>query len=174
MKCKKIESFIYVYNELDEKVRSQVNEHLEGCLSCKALFVEISHQQSLIRAVAEMPVFAASPERITRNIMQAIETSNESWFNKVVSILSTYWLRASLAVASVLLAGFFFAELSTDYSGTVINSSNTASNNIKLNTSRFLKAQVKRRESTNQISFYDCLKQPDCDLLKNHKTNKAL
>jgi predicted anti-sigma-YlaC factor YlaD len=173
MKCKKIESFIYVYNELDEKERNQVNTHLEGCLSCKALFAQLNHQYSMIRTVAEMPVFATSPERITRNIIQAIETTNENWFDKIVSILGTYWLRASLAVVSVLLAGFFFAELSTDYSGTVINSSNTASNNIKLDTPRFLKAQVKRR-ATNQISFYDCLKQPDCDLLKNHKTNKTL
>jgi predicted anti-sigma-YlaC factor YlaD len=174
MKCEKFEFLIYVYNELDEKERNQVDTHVQRCLSCNALFARINQQHALIRKVSEIPVFAASSQRVTKNIMQAIETSNENWFDKVVSILHTYWLRTSLAVASVLLTGFYFAELSTDYSGTVINSSHVVSNNIRLNTSKFLEAHIKRRETTNQISVYDCLKQSDCDFLKNLKTNKDL
>jgi uncharacterized membrane protein YgcG len=174
MKCKKIESFIYVYSELDEQEKQIVNTHVHGCLSCQALFAKINHQHSLIRKVGEMPVLADSPERIKRNIMQAIETRKENWFDTIISMVRIYWLRTSFAVASILLAGFFFTELSTDYSRTVINSNNSVLNNIRLNTPKFLKAHVDRRESTNQISFYDCLKHADCDFLKNLKLNKNL
>jgi anti-sigma factor RsiW len=174
MKCEKIETLMYVYNELDEKEKNQVNTHLAGCLSCKALFAEISHQHSIIRKVGLMPVFATSPVRITRNIMQTIETSNKSSIEKVVSIFSAFWLRAALAVASFLLTGFFFAELDAGYSRTAANSNNMTSNMIRLNTSKFLEAHKRRRETSNQISFYDCLKLSDCDYLKNLKTNKNL
>ncbi len=171
MKCKKIELSIYLYSELNERERHQVDTHINGCSSCKALFVQVNNQRSIIHKLAEAPVLSATPERIKRNIMQAIESSKRNWFDEIILMVNQYWLRISLAVASTLLAGVFFAELSTDYSRTAFNSTSVSSN-IRLNTPKFLKDHVERRGSTNQVSFYDCLKQSDCDFLKNLKTNK--
>jgi predicted anti-sigma-YlaC factor YlaD len=173
MKCKKIESLIYLYNELDEGEKHQVDTHMDGCSSCKDLLAQVIDQHSLIRRVVEIPILAASPERIKRNILQAIESNKPTWLDKINAMVSFYWLRTSLAVASILLVGFFFVEFSADYSLPTINATYN-STNIPLNTPKFLQAQVKRRESTHQISFYDCLKQSDCDFLKNLKPNKSL
>jgi predicted anti-sigma-YlaC factor YlaD len=171
MKCEKIESLIYLYNELDKQQRHQVDMHLSGCSSCKALFGQVNDQYSMIRNIGEMPIVAESPERIKRGIMQAIESSKKNLLDEIISIVTAYWLRVSLSVASILLAGFFFVELSVVYSRTTVNSTYSVSSTY-LNTPKFLKAHVKRRESSNQVSFYDCLKQGDCDYLKNLKTDK--
>jgi len=172
MKCDEIESLIYLYNELDEQERYQVDTHVKDCASCKTFFVTLNNQHSLIQKASELPISAAYPERIKRNIMQVVERSNRNWMEELFSIATSYWLRASLAVASILLAGFFFVEFST-YSRISIPSTNATSSTY-LNTSKFLKAHMERRESTNQVSFYDCLKQSDCDFLKNLKPNKNL
>ncbi len=174
MKCEKIVSSIYLYNELDEQERHQVDIHIDGCSSCKILFTQTSNQQLLIRKAGETPILAASPERIKRNIMQAIVGTKRNWFDEIILIVNQYLLRASLVVASILLTAFFFSELSADYTRTPLNSTYTASSGIRLNTPKFLKDHIKRREATNQVSFYDCLKQSDCDFLKNLKTNKNL
>lgn len=173
MKCGKIESLIYLYYELDQQERHLVDMHMNECSSCKALFVKTSGQHSLIRKVGEMPLTARSPEQIKRNIMKAVESSNRNWFDEFVTIVTTHWIRAPLAVASMLLTGFFFVELSSDHSQMNIRSKYTASTTY-LNTSKFLEVQVKRRESVAQVSIYDCFKQKDCDFLKNLKTNKNL
>ncbi|MBL7872660.1 MAG: zf-HC2 domain-containing protein [Cyclobacteriaceae bacterium] len=171
MKCAKIESLIYLYNELDEREKLYVDVHKDGCASCRSLFVQRGQQHIWIREVGAMPVLAASPPRIKRNIMQAIEANKENSFTEIINIVTMYWLRASLAIASILIAGLFFAQRSADYSRTVLNSTNSVSNGIRLNTPQFLKAHLKRRESANQISFYDCLKQSDSEFLKNLKAN---
>ena len=106
--------------------------------------------------------------------MQAIESTHRNLLDEVISIITSYWLRASLAVASMLLTAFFYMEFSDGYSKTPLNSTYSASSGIRLNTPKFLKDHIKRRESTNQVSFYDCFKQSDCDFLKNLKTNKNL
>lgn len=172
MKCEKIESLLFLYTELTEDEKLRVDKHVQSCASCNSLFIRLTHQQQLIRQVAETPVLVGNSTRIKNSVMQAIVVSNKNWFQEFFETVKEFWLRTSMAFASILLVGFFFAELSTEYSCTKFNSTYSALSNVHLNTANFLKAHVDRRESTNQVSVYECLKQHDCEFLKNLKNKR--
>lgn len=172
MKCDKIESLIYLYPELNHHEKLTVDAHIRDCASCKTLYNQLHYQHLLIQKVKELPISAAFPDRIKRNIMRVVERPKRNWIEELFSNSRVYWLRTSMAMTSILLTGFFYTEFSTN-SQIPTHTPNTASN-IYLNTPKFMQAHIKRRESASQVSFYDCLKQRDCDFLTNLKTNKNL
>jgi len=175
MKCEKIEVQIFLYNELTTLEKEKVDVHVQTCATCRALVEQVNRQQQLIQQVAAMPIEIDS-RKLTRNIMSAIQPGSKStWLDESVDYLLGYWTRLALVSVSVCLIVFFTTELLHD---TLQNESSLSKvkqdSRIQLNTKQFLQMQWKQRTEVSQTaSWYDCLKQKDCLVIRNYKSKQA-
>ena len=116
MKCSKIRDIIitdYADNELDEKTRREIEQHLNNCAACRAF------EQALLSTVVG-PLKNAEvvnpPDvlwsRIKNNLEQGKYNNNFMSFGELLSIFRQRWVNMVFVTAMLLLmalAGNYFA-----------------------------------------------------------------
>ena len=116
MKCSKIRDIIitdYADNELDEKTRREIEQHLNNCAACRAF------EQALLSTVVE-PLKNAEvvnpPDvlwsRIKNNLEQGKYNNNFMSFGELLSIFRQRWVNMVFVTVMLLLmalAGNYFA-----------------------------------------------------------------
>lgn len=161
MSRKDFEQQIYLYEELSPAERVQLDQHLLQCDECNKLMEQVLRQRTINRK-AFVAREMKNPSIITSNIMRAIQSGiKPSWPDRLATYLNEQWLRWTLTAISAALILFFIVEQQggsgreglkmNDHSGSV------------LNTRSFLEAHRKVRARTSIASWYDCLKNNDCD-----------
>ena len=105
MNCKDFETNIYLYSELNPLEKNQLDEHLQSCTTCSALFEEVKQAQHFVREIAEDKILPANAARLTSNIMSNVLSNKQ----REVSLIDLFFSRARfvMTVLSIgLLIGF--------------------------------------------------------------------
>ena len=180
MSCKKSERDIYLYNELNSKEKRNIDQHLQQCDACRKLLQEVQTQLSALHEIAPAKAQLKNPDRLTRHIMQAIESEQKSkWTNLFASLFDNAVPRYALGAVSVFLIVFFITEQSwPSESNTPVYVINTFSKrDVPLNSFSFLKKNVEKNKEPKRRTFtslYACALSNDCDnpLIKKFKHKK--
>ncbi len=110
---------LYLYNELADDARHEVEQHIRRCTSCAA---ELAAQQEFQAQMSVLPVEEPSASFLAAarmRLQESLETAeqNRSWYHRL-AFDPTAWLRQvkfSPALAAVLLMGGFGSGLGTMY-----------------------------------------------------------
>lgn len=180
MKCKKIEEYIYLYNELTIDERAAVDVHLHTCTGCRTLFEE---QQVVVETIKIRKVRHELRDSVvlTQRIMAQVEGEKNKvvtgWF-VVQQFLNTPALRYTLSAISLSLIMFFIIEQNetteTTQVATVLTTS-VVRTEATLNTSAILQTvQNNRIAGTKEenVSLFACLKTNTCTKLTQLKARK--
>jgi hypothetical protein len=155
MSCKEFEIQIYLYPELSEKERRQVDAHLQTCIGCNALFQELKQTQELINQMAEkkpVPVHAA---RLTGSIMSKImEPVKPTWYEWVNDLLLSKKSKYVLSITSSLLLVVFFAQSLLDSPQIKMDNNDPFTNSVILNAKLFRDNFSRNRNK--RALFADC------------------
>jgi len=110
MDCKEFEMNIYLYPELSEKERNQVDAHLHTCQHCSTLFQEVKHAQQLIQQAAEKKPTPLHAARLTGSIMsKIIQPAKPTWVERIDQLLLSQRSKYLLSISSsLLILAFFF------------------------------------------------------------------
>src|SRR5260221_9203187 len=109
MKCDWVRQNVlfYVYNELEDDARYEVEQHLARCSECAT---ELKAARKLHAALSEMPVAEPTPNLLAASRMrlqEALETTQPGGFWQRVIFEPGTWLR-QIRMAPALAAVFFF------------------------------------------------------------------
>jgi hypothetical protein len=201
MKCKTIEQNIYGYRELGEVERKRVDEHIQQCVTCMNLFVEMQQQYTLLGHVATTKRTLEKPLDFTERVMRKIEPAKKAQQRGLrVSFMDLLSVRYALAGVSALLVITFFIEQQSppqaqdqteiqianetvlkgeqENKPTENSSISSTKKPVVLNTTSFLKNIRNKKSTANSgkiTSLYTCLKNPDCDysLIRSFKQKKS-
>jgi len=124
----------------------------------------------LVLQAAQVQIEIRNAAHLTNKIMLAIQPKPRASWWSLFETRSLFIPRLAAGVAASLLVIFFAAEFfQENIPKTTFSKINKGAST--LNTSRFLTTHWKRKEITmGTVSFYNCLKQNDCDF-KKFKTN---
>jgi len=155
MSCKEFEMKIYLYPELSEKERKQVDAHLQTCQSCSALFQEVKQAQQLIHQVAEIKPIPIHAARLTGSIMSTImQPAKLTWHERINDILLSAKSKYVLSFSSSLLILIFFIQSVEDFPPTKMDKNESLTNTVILNAKLF-----RENFSHNKVKhalFADC------------------
>lgn len=178
MSCSKWQESIYLYDELTDKERRELEDHVQECTACIELLAEVRQTQELVaRAATFQPVLRDS-ERLTQKIMVAVSPAphHESW---LVTMANHLFTRYALAACSFVLAGFFVYEQQSTSKrpGSVAAATSTTTTDVILDTSSFMKTVKQDRQgkgSAPKVSLYACAMTKGCDyaIVKYFKQKK--
>jgi hypothetical protein len=125
---------LYLYNELADEARHEVEQHLRGCPACAA---ELAAQQDFQVQMSALPVEEPSASFLAAarmRLQEALETTepNRVWYQRL-AFDPVAWLRHvrfSPALAAVLLMIGFGSGLGTMYSALGGNAPHPAGQNL--------------------------------------------
>lgn len=150
MKCSEVEKRIYLYRELNEAQRKQADEHIAQCASCRSLATQAFHHQELIKNIRPIKAVVNNPEWLTRQIMNVVERKEKrvSFFDDIVTLLDSLFVRYAFSLASLLLIGFFVVEQQRpDYTPPVAQINMEQQQGTVLNMNTVSNTYLKQRES---------------------------
>lgn len=125
MNCGKFQKILHLHREgeLSERQAKSLKRHLEDCSDCSAELERISRVEEIIRQVRVSSPRPASPEKLTRHIMNAVaglqgendrtspKRAMEGFSRPALSGLFNFGrLRFGLAAAVALVVGAFFIQ----------------------------------------------------------------
>lgn len=112
MKCEWVRNnvLLYVYNELADDARYELEQHVGRCANCAA---ELQATKQFQTAFSELPVEEPSPNLVAASRMrlqEALETAEQGGFWQRLTFDPTAWLRqirfAPALAAALLMVGF--------------------------------------------------------------------
>ncbi len=112
MKCEWVKENIslYLYNELADDARYELEQHLSRCADCSA---ELKSAQAFHSALSQLPVQEPTPNLVTASRMrlqEALETTSQGGFWRRMAFDPTIWLReirfAPALTAAIFILGF--------------------------------------------------------------------
>jgi len=136
MKCEWVKEniLLYVYNELPDDARFELEQHLARCTDCTS---ELKSERKFHAVLSELPVEEPSPNLVAASRMrlqEALETTQQGSFWHRLVFDPSAWLRQvrfSPALATVLVILGFAGGIGTAYrvlsSGSVSSVASTAS-----------------------------------------------
>jgi len=164
MKCKDFEQGIYLYRELSETERNQIDAHTQECAACKELFQLVASASTLVAEVSLVKPEIVNHGRLTSNIMQVIQTESNS-VGVFTKFIEEVFVRYAFVAASFGFLILFLAEQQEIKTLSQIHKQMPQSKSVTLNTSALLEDVIKRSEtkkSENPVSLYACVKSGDC------------
>jgi hypothetical protein len=105
MNCNRAERLIYLENELNDRERAQLKEHIHLCPSCAELHASYIGMVSEVNQVEDVSPVDAS--RLTDNIMTGIFRPDEKIER---STFPGLWTRLGLSAVSLVLILSFYME----------------------------------------------------------------
>lgn len=169
MRCKDFEQEIYLYAELSQIERAQLDAHIRECAACKALFRLVSSTHELIAKTSTTKPELANHARLTSNIMQVVakqKSQSASWIDSL-------FIKYAMIAASLALLAVFGAEQLSPISG--YSKRIPVARTVTLNSTVLMKATLDRKENaeTKKPSLYACVKSGDCNytIIENFKKN---
>lgn len=159
MKCKDFEREIYLYSELCETERKQVDAHIQECVSCKELFQRVASTNTLVAEVSLVKPEIINHGRLTSNIMQALQIPQK---NSSVLSFKSLFVKYAMVAASLILVTLFVVE---QQSGTIPQKTTPVTETVTLNSASLSKAFLDRKEKDEpaKTSLYACAKSGDCN-----------
>ncbi len=176
MKCDWVRQNIlfYVYNELEDDARYEVEQHLARCPECAT---ELKATRKFHATLSEMPVAEPTPNLLTSSRMrlqEALETTQQGRFWHRLILEPATWLRQlrmSPALAAVIFIVGFGGGIGATYNflsarsgyGAVTSALESGSSNASLNSPMESSAiagirSVTQEPGSNQVSIkYDTL-----------------
>jgi anti-sigma factor RsiW len=120
MKCEWVKDnvLLYVYNELPDDARYELEQHLARCPGCTA---ELKATRKFHAVLSELPIEEPSPNLLTASRMrleEALETAKPGGFWRRLAFDPTAWLRQiqfAPALAAVLVILGFAGGIGTSY-----------------------------------------------------------
>jgi HEAT repeats/Putative zinc-finger len=120
MKCEWVKEniLLYVYNELQDDARYELEQHLARCTDCTA---ELKTARKFHAVLSELPVEEPSPNLVAASRMrlqEALETTSQGGFWHRLVFDPALWLRQirfSPALAAVLVIAGFAGGIGTAY-----------------------------------------------------------
>lgn len=113
MNCPECEGAIFIYRELSDSEKQEINEHMATCASCRKLFNEVESINQLVAKVSQTGKQSGHSVSLTDKIMAEISKKEKT--GKVVSLQhgSTGFsvTRYSLAAVSAAMLIMFFIEV---------------------------------------------------------------
>lgn len=124
MSCQEIERNLYLYAELTETEKREVDNHLTTCSSCREVWAAIVDSQQKIKTVAFIRPEPENAARLTHKIMSGIqqEPAAHSWMDTVDNLLRKVVVRYSFSGLSLGLVLLFVTQF---YQGSVQPSGET-------------------------------------------------
>ncbi|GHN00896.1 hypothetical protein WSM22_23850 [Cytophagales bacterium WSM2-2] len=155
MSCKDFETNIYVYDELSQSERTQLDIHLKTCLHCSALFQEIKQVQHLVSSVASEKPQPPHAARLTGTIMTKItKPVSRSWIEHAYDFLVSQRARYALTALSSGLVILFCIQSFDDTTPVQKPQSASLANTVILNAKLFGENFSHNREK--RALFADC------------------
>lgn len=166
MKCSDVEQSIYLYADLSESERKQVDEHVPKCAECKELFGHVSSTQLIVRGAAGLKPQVVNHGKLTSNIIQAIQSESKQ-AGVFTKFFEGLFIRYAFVAASMILAILFFVEQQYEINipGQPATGQAMQSKSATLNSSAILKDVIKKRETKKTertSSLYACVKSGEC------------
>jgi hypothetical protein len=169
MKCSEVEPMIYLFDELAPIEQTRVQEHLQGCSSCTALFSEIQKVHQDVKRVAGERARTPNAAHLTSRIMAAVSTqqmANDRSPFRLFALDAV--LRYSLTALSLMLIITFGIEyISTDSHNS--NPAVTLQNAVILDSRMIHSREILERPKsilaacktpfTDQITYIECIKE---------------
>jgi predicted anti-sigma-YlaC factor YlaD len=157
MKCTDFEEAIYLYLELSEEKRKQVDAHLHECRECRELFAFVSTAHRVVTRAAHTKPQPEHHSRLTSNIMQAV---NQQQNQKSIG-LNSLFVRYAMVAASLSLVVLFGTEQLRSHE---FNKRTPVARAVVLESTSISQIFLKGKEkSENRLSLYACAKTGDCD-----------
>lgn len=164
MKCADFEQGIYLYKELNALEKKNVDDHVQGCESCRELFSQVKQTEVMLSLAAAINPQPGNFSRLTSNIMQAIKkpgNRNAPW---IQGLILRY---AMVAISLTLIVAFGVESFST--AGPVAKSY-SSTKTVTLNSVPAAEAYRSKKEQIPKPSLYACVKNGECHtLLENFK-----
>jgi len=115
MRCKNFKNCLERYSEnaLPRRKQARCSAHLEKCLKCRSLLVEIDELKSLF---TEIPI-PPEPGNLTDTIMRSIRNSTNDARNRDKRILMEWWKNASIPVQIACIALLFIIATAGVFAG---------------------------------------------------------
>jgi anti-sigma factor RsiW len=169
MKCNDYKKMIYLFNELSESEKKQVQQHIADCPACYEAFDLVQNQNKIIKQAFKRSGGPEINSVLTNRIMHAIEKTTEkpALADRIVASIQSHFVRYSFAAVSLLLIASFVAEtqLVDQYQVTAsVNNIGHAEKTIELNSKLFLENY--RQNSDNRsageltrISVLRCIRE---------------
>lgn len=170
MKCKDFEQDIYLYSELSEPERKQIDAHIQECTACKELFQLVASAKTLVAKASRVTPEVANHGRLTSNIMQALHIRQK---NSSVLSFNSFFVKYAMVATSLILVAMFVVE---QQSGTIPQKTTPVTETVTLNSASLTKAFLDRKEKGEPVktSFYACVKSGDCNNLIESFKKKSL
>lgn len=173
MKCSEYEKLIYLYWELSDDEKLELDTHISSCASCSASFAQIQRDRSMVdKLMKRIPdEFKNENPFLTSKVITAIQRESEkakiSIIEQFLPVFSFRPLRYALAVASLAIVVFFLVEIDP-----INHTKNAVSmykqrqviETVQLNSSAFrerIKNSIRNPEAqaASAFSFAGCLKE---------------
>jgi HEAT repeats/Putative zinc-finger len=131
MKCEWVREnlLLYVYNELADDSRYELEQHLGRCLECAT---ELKATRKFHATISQLPVQEPTPNLVTAarmRLQESLETAEQGGFWRRVTFDPTGWLRQvrfSPALAAAIFIVGFAGGIGTMYKVTPASSPETA------------------------------------------------
>ena len=108
MDCREIEKNLYLYAELTETEKREVDDHLKNCSSCREVWAAIVNSQQKIQNIAAVRAEPENAARLTHKIMSGIQQetvtrSSVSFLDKILRSVAMRYFFSGMSAALVLL-----------------------------------------------------------------------
>ena len=114
--CNDIREQLFLYKDLSDDMKREIDGHLNNCTDCKVLYQEMEAFHSTIKTVAAHTPEVPNPVWLTNAVLSQIEAG---WPQKVIVQQKRYspgWFmslfRYPMAAMSVILIGLFYLQYS--------------------------------------------------------------
>jgi hypothetical protein len=165
MTCDDYKKMIYLFIELDEAQKQQLQRHIRDCDSCHQLLQTIQRQHRLVSSAfrSEIPEYHPG---LTNKIMEAIDTKpgTISIFDTVFASMQNNFIRCSLAAASLLLVVMFTIQTFSNEQNNIaeVNATeNKEAKTVHFDSKLFLEnfKQSKKDGQLTGLSMLDCIRE---------------
>ena len=175
MKCSEAEKLIYLFDELEEKDRAEVQRHIASCVVCRELYQRTRIEKDILRQTPltrphELPNHA----RLTSNIMAAIQRQNTDRVSVLDTIFQSLFskpVKYGLLTLSLFLGISFFLQYNESARHPVrsYDLSTSMVAKVELNSTSFYQELHRVKQSgagPTAFSIHQCLQA--CEKLSDH------
>ena len=162
MNCREAEKYVYLYAELNPREREKTDRHISTCAACRELMETANAERNMIRPAARISRPLQDASRMTRRIMDAVQTQQKrSVFDEFVAEPSVNLLRYSMVAISLFIVTVFASEYSagTQFHPEPQSVFRPVSQYVELNSASFRSALISKQENktTTKTFFHECV-----------------
>src|SRR6185295_13577672 len=111
MKCSETEKLIYLFDELEESDRAEVQRHIASCLACQELYQRTRIEKDILRkTLLSRPHELPNHARLTSNIMAAIQRQRTERVSVLDAVFHSLSVKYGLLILSLFLGISFFLQ----------------------------------------------------------------